>query len=227
MQILRKLERALRKRWKRLTGQQEIPRLYRAQVRFRRRYPDYEIGVGTYGMPVVHDWHEGSTLRIGCYCSIANNVQILLGGQHRTDWVSTFPFPAYLPQAAHISGYGGTRGDVEIGHDVWLCNDSIILSGVKIGHGAVVASGAVVTRDVEPYSVVAGNPARPIRWRFDEPQRQALLEIAWWDWPEQDIAAAVERLCSTDIADFIAFAQARQRSNSRHAALSTVQEPGE
>ncbi|MOA13673.1 Chloramphenicol acetyltransferase [compost metagenome] len=132
-------------------------------------------------MPIVHDWSEGSTLKIGKYCSIANNVQILLGGQHRIDWISSFPFPAYLPEAAHIKEFGGTRGDVVIGNDVWLCTDCTILSGVTVGHGAVVACGAVVTRNVEPYSIVAGNPAKHIRWRFDEAARQALLDAAWWD----------------------------------------------
>jgi chloramphenicol O-acetyltransferase type B len=128
-------------------------------------------------LPEIHDWREGSTLRIGRYCSIAGNVQIFLGGLHRTDWISTFPFPAFIEEAAGIEDYDGTRGDVEIGNDVWLCSGCTILSGVTIGDGAVVACGSIVTRDVEPYSVVAGNPARHVRWRFPEEQRQALLEI--------------------------------------------------
>lgn len=198
--MLKKIEKKLRKILKSLRGQAEIPRLHRAQARFRQRYPNYEIGIGTYGMPIVHDWSEGSTLKIGKYCSIANNVQILLGGLHRTDWITTFPFPAYVEEAAHIKNYGGTKGDVIIGNDVWLCTDSTILSGVTIGHGAVVACGAVVTRNVEPYSIVAGNPARHVRWRFEEMDRQALLDIAWWDWPEQEIRKLVDILCSSDRA---------------------------
>lgn len=114
-------------------------------------------------MPEVYDWHEGSIFRIGGYCSIADNVEIFLGGLHRTGWISTFPFPAFIKEAASVENYNGTRGDVEIGNDVWLCSGCTILSGVTIGNGAVVACGSMVTRDVEPYSVVAGNTARHVR----------------------------------------------------------------
>lgn len=210
MQLLKKLEQNLRRAWKRWRGKEDIPRFYRPQARFRQRYPNYQIGIGTYGMPVVHDWAEGSTLRIGSYCSIADNVQIFLGGQHRTDWVSSYPFPAYLPEARHIPQFGGTRGDVVIGSDVWLCANCTILSGVTVGHGAVVAAGAIVTRDVPAYSVVAGNPAKHIRWRFDEATRQALLEAAWWDWPEAEIRRIVDKLCSDDSQAFIEYARSRR-----------------
>jgi acetyltransferase-like isoleucine patch superfamily enzyme len=207
--FLKKLEQKLRKIWKRRFGKPKEPGFYRAQTRFRERYPDYQIGLGTYGMPVVHDWHEGSTLVIGNYCSIADNVHIFLGGQHRTDWISSYPFPAFLPEAAHIKDFGGTRGDVVIGSDVWLCSHCTILSGVRIGHGAVIASGAVVSRDVPAYAVVAGNPARHIRWRFDEATRTALLETAWWEWPEAEVRQVVEKLCSSDIEAFLAYARSR------------------
>lgn len=209
MPLLKKLEQRLRKLWKNWRGEPSEPRFYRAQSRFRERYPHYRIGLGTYGMPVVYDWGEGSTLSIGSYCSIAGNVQIFLGGQHRIDWVSSYPFPAYLPEAAHIAEFGGTRGDVLIGSDVWLCSSCTILSGVSVGHGAVVAGNAVVTRDVAPYSVVAGNPARHVRWRFDEDTRAALLESAWWEWPEEEIRRIVEMLCSNNIAAFLAYARSR------------------
>lgn len=205
----KQLERLLRKRLQRWLGRPEIPRLLRPQAQFRERYPDYQIGVGSYGLPIVHDWNEGSTLRIGRYCSIANNVQIFLGGHHRTDWVTTYPFPAYLPEASHIDAYGGTRGDVKIGSDVWLCANCVILSGVTVGHGAVVANGAVVSRDVEPYSIVAGNPAEVVRWRFNEDIRNALLETAWWDWPEKEIRAVVSLLCSEDLTAFLSYARSR------------------
>lgn len=121
------------------------------------------MGYGSYGMPLVHDWQEGSTLTIGAFCSIAKDVNIFLGGHHRSDWVTTFPFPAFVKSESDIKGYAFSRGDITIGNDVWLCTGSIILSGVNIGHGSVVAAGAVVTKDVEPYSIVAGNPARWVR----------------------------------------------------------------
>ena len=186
-----------------------LPKLHQRTTRLRNALPNYEIGGGTYGMPQVSDLQEGSTLRIGCYTSIASGVQILLGGLHRLDWVTTYPFPAFVDDLAHIKDYGGTRGDVVIGSDCWICTDALILSGVTIGHGAVVAAGAVVTRDVPPYAVVGGNPARFIRWRFPEATCQALLAIAWWDWPEAEILAAGKRLCSADIDGFIAYARAR------------------
>lgn len=109
MHLLKKLEQRLRKIIKSIQGKQELPRFYRAQERFRRRYPKYSIGVGTYGMPKVHDWDEGTTLRIGSYCSIADNVQIFLGGQHRIDWVSSYPFPAYLPEAQTLKTLAGVK----------------------------------------------------------------------------------------------------------------------
>lgn len=126
---------------------------------------------GSYGIPLVHDWKEGSTLKIGSFCSfcsIAEDVNIFLGGHHRSDWITTFPFPAFISTPEPIEGYAFSRGDVVIGNDVWLCTGAVILSGVIIGHGAVVAAGAVVTQDVEPYSIVAGNPARCVRSRFAE-----------------------------------------------------------
>lgn len=209
MRLLKKLEQRLRRIWKSWQGVPELPRFYRPQERFRKRFPTYAIGAGTYGMPVVHDWSEGTTLRIGSYCSIAENVQIFLGGQHRIDWVSSYPFPAYLPEAAHIHAFGGSRGNVVIGSDVWLCSNCTILSGVTIGHGAVIASGAVVSRDVPPYAVMAGNPAQQVRWRFDKETRAALLDCAWWEWPEAEIRQIVDKLCSDDLAGFIAYAQSR------------------
>lgn len=110
MHLLKRLEQRLRKALKRWQETPETPRFYRPQERFHRRYPNYSIGLGTYGMPWVHDWSEGTTLRIGSYCSIADNIQIFLGGQHRIDWVSSYPFPAYLPEAEHIKDFGGSRG---------------------------------------------------------------------------------------------------------------------
>jgi len=205
-------ERFLEKRAKRAI--RKLPRIERGAARFRRRYPEsgYDFGYGSYGIPQVHDWHEGTTLRIGAYCSIAGGVQIFLGGHHRADWVSTFPFPAVLSQASHIADYGGSRGDVRVGNDVWLCSNCTLLSGVTIGDGAIVAAGAVVTRDVEPYAVVAGNPVRSVKWRFPEDQRLALLQSAWWSWPKEEVQGLAEKLCSDDIAGFLAYAGQRTPS---------------
>ncbi|MGL4315180.1 MAG: CatB-related O-acetyltransferase [Pseudomonas sp.] len=195
----RRAKRAIRK----------LPKLYRGQARFLREYPQYSIGIGSYGLPVVHDWQEGATLRIGSYTSIAEQVQIFLGGHHRSEWISTYPFPAMIAEAAGIAGYAFSRGDVNIGSDVWLCTGAMILSGVTIGDGAIVAAGAVVSRDVAPYSIVAGNPACHVRWRFPEDTCQALLAIAWWSWPEHEVRMASQLLCSERFDELLAYAARR------------------
>lgn len=187
----------------------QLAKFYRGPAKFLQRYPHYQIGVGTYGLPIVHDWQEGSTLKIGSYTSIAEQVEIFLGGHHRPDWVSTYPFPAMIPEAEHIEGFAITRGDVVIGSDVWLCSKAVILSGVTIGHGAVIAAGAVVSRDVAPYSVVAGNPARHVRWRFSEDVCNALLEAVWWEWPEQELRSISHLLCSNKLDAFLSYARQR------------------
>jgi acetyltransferase-like isoleucine patch superfamily enzyme len=206
---LRKFGQILRKTLGRWRKAPKVPRLYRAQMKFRKRYPDYMIGTGSYGMPIVHDWNEGTTLVIGSYCSIADEVHIFLGGQHRIDWVSSYPFPAFIEEAREIEGYVGTRGDVVIGNDVWLASGCTILSGVTIGDGAVVVARAVVSRDVAPYSIVAGNPAKHVRYRFDQEIREALLASAWWTWPESELRHIASLLCSNDLRAFLAYAEAR------------------
>jgi len=201
------LKRLREKRSKRAI--RKLPRIEQGAARFRLEYPGYAYGYGSYGVPQVHDWHEGTTLSIGAYCSIAGGVQIFLGGHHRADWVTTFPFPAMLPEAAHIADFGGSHGDVRVGNDVWLCSDCTLLSGVTIGDGAIVAAGSLVTRDVEPYAVVGGNPARFLKWRFPEEQRLELLRSAWWNWPKEEIQGLTDKLCSQDVEGFLA--DARQR----------------
>lgn len=165
----------------------------------------------TYGAPQVI-FHEGDTgrLSVGAYCSIALEVQIALGGEHRTDWVSTYPFRALngLPRA-YEDGHPASRRDVTIGSDVWLGRGCKIRSGVSIGDGAVVGSAAVVTRDVEPYTIVGGNPARPIRRRFSKKEIARLLEIRWWDWPHEEILSVVDLLNSTDVRGLIRYAEQR------------------
>lgn len=183
--------------------------LEKGRAAFNMRYPKYVMGVGSYGIPAVHDFDEGATLRVGAYTSIASGVEVILGGHHRMDWVSTYPFPAKVEQASNIAGYNGSRGDVSVGNDVWLCTGCTLLSGVTIGDGAVVAARAVVSRDVPAYAIVAGNPARIVRWRFPEAVIKGLLEIKWWEWSVDEVKAASSRLCSNDMADFFEFAKQR------------------
>lgn len=195
--------------WDKLRCKKKLTKPERSRKKFNTLYPKFEMGRHSYGVPIVHDWDNGTRLYIGAFCSIAENVEVLLGGHHRTDWISSYPFPAFFPEASHIKNYTFSRGDVVIGSDVWLCSNCIILSGVTIGHGAVIASGSVVTRDVEPYAIAAGNPARVVRYRFDAPTRKALLEAAWWDWPEKELMRIMDKLCSEDIDAFLAYARQR------------------
>ena len=199
---------------RRFARRQKPPKLQRAQATFRERHPQYEIGLGSYGMPIIHDWAEGTTLRIGAFTSIADQVHIFLGGHHRTDWVSSFPFPAFVEEARSITGYGGSRGDVIIGNDVWLATGCAILSGVTVGDGAVVAAYSVVSRDVAPYEIVAGNPARNIGWRFDAGTRERLLQTRWWSWPEAELRQITPLLCSDRVGDFLAYAAKRDQRRS-------------
>jgi acetyltransferase-like isoleucine patch superfamily enzyme len=163
------------------------------------------VGKETYGFPTVRIFDEETNLHIGAHCSIADDVMILLGGGHRPDWVTTSPLRilAGLPGGGH-DGHPRRVGDVVIGSDVWIAERATVLSGTRIGHGAVVGAGAVVGGEVPPFAIVAGNRAEVVRYRFNEEQREALLRIAWWDWPLADVVARVDELCSPDIDAFIA-----------------------
>lgn len=173
-------------------------RLHLAQLVVRRP-GQFVIGPYTYGRPKVRFSESGAKLTIGRYGSIADGVEILLGGNHELGWATTYPFPALprlWPEAAGMSGHHTTRGDVTIGHDVWLGSQCMILSGVSIGHGAVVAARAVVTRDVPPYAIVAGNPARIVKRRFDDARIEQLLASRWWLRPEAEIRKLIPVLMS-------------------------------
>ncbi len=132
----------------------------------------------------------------------------MLGGNHRVDWVTTYPFSAIEPRFAHFPGHPHSKGDVVIGNDVWVAREALILSGLTIGDGAVIGARAVVGRDVPPYTIVAGNPAAQIRPRFPAPVAERLRQIAWWDWTEERIAAAMPLLLSPDIEYFLNAAEA-------------------
>lgn len=148
----------------------------------------YSIGRFTYGVENlrIHQFGEGAALRIGSFCSIASSVDIFLGGNHRVDWSTTFPFGHIFKEelgGEDIQGHPATNGDVIIGSDVWIGHGVTIMSGVSIGHGAVIAANATVVKNVRPYDIVGGNPAALIKSRFGDDIRELLLQLAWWDLP--------------------------------------------
>jgi acetyltransferase-like isoleucine patch superfamily enzyme len=160
----------------------------------------YCIGDHTYGKPRVVSWEkEGTSLRIGKYCSISTHVVIFLGSEHRMDWVSTYPFPSLWKEARSISGHPFSKGDVTIGNDVYIGYNVTILSGVTVGDGAAVGACSVVARDIPPYAIVAGNPAHVIRYRFDDETIRKLLEIQWWNWPDDQVAENIHLICSDSV----------------------------
>lgn len=197
-----------------------MDKLDRCAERIRLRYPNYSIGVGTYGIPEVIEFGDDTTLKVGAYTSIADGVRILLGGEHRTDWITTYPFPAMIDEVKDIVDFAPSKGDVVIGSDCWICTNAVILSGVTVGHGAIVAAGAVVTKDVAPFSVVGGNPCKFIKWRFEEDTREILLGSAWWDWPVAEVKAVARTLCSSDMDAFIAYIKARKAPLAEQILLS-------
>ena len=164
-------------------------------------------GRGTYGSCHVNiHWGEGNKLIVGNFCSIAANVNVYLGGNHRTDWVTTFPF-GHIHQHIYNKfngvGHPTSKGDVIIGNDVWIGSNVTIMSGVTIGDGAVIANNSHVVKNVEPYSLVGGNPAKLIKYRFTPEQIEKLLEIKWWYWEDSKINEYTPMLCNPDIDNFI------------------------
>lgn len=161
------------------------------------------IGRFTYGFNniSIHQWGEGSALKIGSFCSIATNINVFLGGNHRTDWITTFPFGHIFQDEIGrdippILGHPQTKGDVIIGNDVWIGSGVTIMSGVSIGDGAVLAANAHIVKDVLPYEIVGGNPAKTLKMRFDDEIVQLLLTLKWWDLPVEKIRDIVPLLCS-------------------------------
>ncbi|HEY6630772.1 MAG TPA: CatB-related O-acetyltransferase [Rhizobiaceae bacterium] len=146
----------------------------------------------------------GDRLIIGKFCAIAEGARFIMNGaNHAMSGFSTYPF--------NIFGHGWEkgfdpqswerelRGDTVLGNDVWIGMEALILPGVAIGHGAVVAAKAVVTHDVPPYAIVAGNPARTVKTRFDQRTVDRLLEVAWWDWPVDKITRNLNAIRGADI----------------------------
>jgi acetyltransferase-like isoleucine patch superfamily enzyme len=164
------------------------------------------FGKYTYGQPIIYWQNNNAKLIVGNFCSIAANVTIFLGGNHRTDWVTTYPF-GHIHQNIFNNfngdGHPSTKGDIVIGNDVWIASNVTIMSGVTIGDGAVIANNSHVVKNVEPYSLVGGNPAKFIKYRFTPEQIEKLLEIKWWNWDDEKINKFTSLLCNDNIDEFI------------------------
>lgn len=163
------------------------------------------MGRHTYAAPRVWKF-KGDTNKvvIGNFCSVAPDADFYVGGLHPLHWVSCYGIREMfdLP-GAYGEEMPWSKGDINVGSDCWVTNKTTVLSGITIGHGAVVGTQAVVTKDVAPYHIVAGNPARVVGQRFTDEQIAALLDIAWWEWPDERIIAEVDWLNGRPIEEFI------------------------
>ena len=146
---------------------------------------------------------NGDRLAIGRFCSIACGASFLMNSaNHAMGSLSTYVFPIFYEEWDHgmvVTEAWDNRGDILIGNDVWIGYEAVILSGVTIGDGAIVAARSVVTKDVPPYTIVGGVPAKPIRRRFDRETIDALLELRWWDWPAEKLAGCLRAIQDGDL----------------------------
>lgn len=156
-------------------------------------------------------YHYGpQKLVIGKFCALATGVRFIMNGaNHRMDGPSTFPFPlmggSWAEHFDLLSGLPG-RGDTVVGNDVWLGYGAMVMPGVRIGHGAIIAAGSVVVADVPDYGIVGGNPATLIRTRHTGEEIARLLALAWWDWPAEHLTRHVRAVMSGTVADLEAVA---------------------
>lgn len=162
------------------------------------------------------DREDVDRLIIGAFCAIGSGAVFMMAGNqgHRTDWVSTFPF-FYIDDDAFTDADDGfvRAGDTVIGNDVWIGSEAMIMPGVTIGDGAVIASRAVVTKNVAPYEIVGSNPAKHIRFRFTPEQIETLLEMQWWHWPDAQLKGAMKLLTSGDIDGLYHYWQSKIRNH--------------
>jgi virginiamycin A acetyltransferase len=140
-------------------------------------------------------------LVIGKFCAIAAETRFVMTGDHKLDGISTYPFPIFQQGWENVFNIFDlpVKGDIIVGNDVWFGYDSLIKGGVKIGDGAVIATRAVVVKDVPPYAIVAGNPAKVVKMRFDDKTIERLLHISWWEWDIEKINRYLPLICNLDV----------------------------
>ncbi len=184
---------------------------------------DIFVGPFTYGFDRVEirQWGGGAALKIGSFCSIAS-ATIYLDGNHTIDWITTFPFARIFDDHIFYEEIGGvegleiieppsTNGDVVIGNDVWIGEKVTIMSGIIIGDGAVLATNSHIVKNVMPYEIVGGNPAKVIRKRFDDEIIDLLLKLRWWDLPVEIIKDVKKHLLSEPTIGLLHFLIAKYR----------------
>lgn len=140
-------------------------------------------------------------LVIGKFCALSAETRFIMTGDHKLDAFSTYPFPIFGHGWEHAYDIRDlpVKGDIIVGNDVWFGYDSLIMNGVTIGDGAIIAARATVVKNVPPYSIVAGNPAKMVKWRFPESTIEKLLEISWWNWPIAKIHRNLKAISSPDL----------------------------
>lgn len=201
-----------------VSSENEISQLRERITReFHTKYTNDVISVGdfTYGLPDIQCWDNNTRLTIGKFCSIASNVTFMLGGEHRTDWVTTYPFNALMECFSDIQGHPATKGDIIVGNDVWFAQGVRVLSGVTIGDGAVIGANSLVTHDIPPYAIVGGIPAKVIRLRFPRQTIKKLLKIQWWNWDDRLLAEAVPILQSQNMDKLFQFYEEKVTDNGK------------
>ena len=163
------------------------------------------IGAHTYGLDrkSLMGLDDSCKLKIGKFCSFAPEVRIFLKSDHPTNLPTTFPLKTLLLQKSPWPNQDAiSKGNVVIGNDVWVGARSMIMSGVNVGDGSIIAAGSVVTKNIAPYEMVGGVPAKRIKFRLTKKQIEAMLRIKWWDWADQKIKANVS-LFYSDVYKFI------------------------
>jgi len=191
-------------RWRKLQFKLTPPRLRSPFCKDDPWLAKYDIGEWTYGRIKVLAWSPKAQLQIGRFCSLGSGTTIFLDhGEHSPSWVTTYPLRLAIPEVSSSASAVAGKRDVVIGNDVWVGDAATILSGARIGNGAVVGARSVVTKDVPAYAVAVGNPARVVRLRFTPEQISALEQIAWWNWPLAKIQDAAPLLMGHSIDGFI------------------------
>lgn len=164
----------------------------------------FEAGEFTYGIPKLTEYGPLWQVKIGNFCCISNNVEFILGGAHCFNFVTSYGFiPQIEKLFPDVPKGKPVSNKIIIGNDVWIGKNATLLSDVKIGDGAVIGANAMVAKDVPPYAIVVGNPARIIKYRFDEETVQALLRIKWWDWPLEKLQKNMRMIQSDNLGEFI------------------------